>query len=76
MKKKEATIFSETIHCLEEFITLLTPDEQVWDMALEIYEGLKNKDKDRIKSVFSENQLMNHSRKIDRKIDEVYEFIE
>ena len=33
-----------------------TPDEQVWDMALEIYEGLKNKDKDRIKSVFSENQ--------------------
>ena len=42
-----------------------TPDEQVWDMALEIYEGLKNKDKDRIKSVFSENQLMNHSRKIE-----------
>ena len=42
----------------------------------EIYEGLKNKDKDRIKSVFSENQLMNHSRKIDRKIDEVYEFID
>ena len=22
-----------------------TPDEQVWDMGLEIYEGLKNKDK-------------------------------
>lgn len=28
MKKKEATIFSETIHCLEEFITLLTPEQQ------------------------------------------------
>lgn len=27
-------------------------DKQIWDMALEIYEGLKNKDKDRIKSVF------------------------
>ena len=40
-------------------------------MALEIYEGLKNKDKDRIKSVFSENQLMNHSRKIDRNIDKI-----
>ena len=53
-----------------------TPDEQVWDMALEIYEGLKNKDKDRIKSVFSENQLMNHSRKIDRNIDKIYEFID
>ena len=53
-----------------------TTDEQIWDMALEIYEGLKNKDKDRIKSVFSENQLMNHSRKIDRKIDEIYEFID
>ena len=53
-----------------------TPDEQVWDMALEIYEGLKNKDKDRIKSVFSENQLMNHSRKIDRNIDEIYEFLD
>ncbi|MCI5603977.1 MAG: DUF5104 domain-containing protein, partial [Clostridiales bacterium] len=51
-------------------------DKQIWDMALEIYEGLKNKDKDRIKSVFSENQLMNHSRKIDRNIDEIYEFID
>ena len=53
-----------------------TTDEQIWDMALEIYEGLKNKDKDRIKSVFSENQLMNHSRKIDRNIDKIYEFID
>ena len=53
-----------------------TTDEKIWDMALEIYEGLKNKDKDRIKSVFSENQLMNHSRKIDRNIDEIYEFID
>ena len=51
-------------------------DKQIWDMALEIYEGLKNKDKDRIKSVFSENQLMNHSRKIDNKIDEVFDFID
>ena len=51
-------------------------DKQIWDMALEIYEGLKNKDKDRIKSVFSENQLMNHSRKIDRNIDKIYEFID
>ena len=52
-----------------------TPDEQIWDIGLEIYEGLKNKDKDRIKSVFSENELMNHSRKIDNKIDEVFDFI-
>lgn len=51
-------------------------DKQIWDMALEIYEGLKNKDKDRIKLVFSENQLMNHSRKIDRNIDKIYEFID
>lgn len=28
MKKKESTIFSETIHCLEEIIALLTPEEQ------------------------------------------------
>ena len=53
-----------------------TPDEQVWDMGLEIYEGLKNKDKEKIKSVFSENELMNHSRKIDRNIDKIYEFID
>ena len=53
-----------------------TPDEQVWDMGLEIYEGLKNKDKEKIKSVFSENELMNHSRKIDNKIDEVFDFID
>ena len=50
-----------------------TPDEQVWDIGLEIYEGLKNKDKEKIKSVFSENELMNHSRKIDNKIDEILE---
>ena len=51
-------------------------DKQIWDMALEIYEGLKNKDKEKIKSVFSENELMNHSRKIDNKIDEVFDFID
>lgn len=28
MKKKETTIFQETIHCLEEIINLLTPDQQ------------------------------------------------
>ena len=51
-------------------------NEEINNIGLEIYEGLKNKDKDRIKSVFSENQLMNHSRKIDRNIDEIYEFID
>ena len=65
-----------TISELADNNEIKTTDEQIWDMALEIYEGLKNKDKDRIKSVFSENQLMNHSRKIDRNIDEVYEFID
>ena len=29
-----------------------TPDEQVWDMGLEIYEGLKNKDKRKDKVSF------------------------
>lgn len=28
MKKKESTIFSETIHCLQEIISLLTPEQQ------------------------------------------------
>lgn len=28
MKKKETTIFQETIHCLEEIINLLTPEQQ------------------------------------------------
>ena len=65
-----------TISELADNNEIKTTDEQIWDMALEIYEGLKNKDKDRIKSVFSENQLMNHSRKIDRNIDEIYEFID
>ena len=52
-----------------------TTDEQIWDMALEIYEGLKNKDKDRIEAVFSENQMLKHHRKIDKGIDEAFEFI-
>ena len=51
-------------------------NEEINNIGLEIYEGLKNKDKDRIEAVFSENQMLKHHRKIDKGIDEAFEFID
>ena len=50
-------------------------NEEINNIGLEIYEGLKNKDKDRIEAVFSKNQMLKHHRKIDKGIGEAFEFI-
>ena len=52
-----------------------TIDERIWDIGSEILEGYKNKDKNKILSVFTTNQRVYYEADIEKNIEESFEFI-
>ena len=54
----------------------MTPHEKIYYLGNEIIEGYKNKDKDRIKAVFTANQIEYYGEYIEERIEESFEFID